>query len=164
MFTNLERTMQFVKYFQNSEKIKLTQEWRKIIEIMSFKEAAVKFYDSLIDHWHIKVCVLWIFPSIFRQKTCIESNVVRVNETTSRTYVNISASMVQSNIYIWARSQSVKCSDWPLHGHSSEFRTLPSILFRVWNKEDAFHRTSRSLQSDNSSFRAKYETICGCPR
>jgi len=55
MFTNMERTKQFVKYFQNSEKIKLCQEWRKMVEIMSFKEASTKFYDTLIDHWHTKV-------------------------------------------------------------------------------------------------------------
>ena len=56
MFVNLERIPQFVRYFQNCEKLKLSQEWRKFVESCSFKDAAVKFYDTIVDHWRSKVC------------------------------------------------------------------------------------------------------------
>jgi len=55
MFSNMERTSQYIKYFENSEKIKLSQEWRNHVELLSFKDAVVKFFDDLIDHLHLKV-------------------------------------------------------------------------------------------------------------
>ncbi len=55
MFVNLERQEQFIKYFQNSEKIKLAQEWRANVELLSFKEAVLKLYDGLMDHLQHKV-------------------------------------------------------------------------------------------------------------
>lgn len=55
MFSKLERTAQYIKYFENSEKIKLTQEWRNYVELLSFKEAITKFYDDLMDHLRSKV-------------------------------------------------------------------------------------------------------------
>lgn len=55
MFSKLERTTQYIKYFENSEKIKLTQEWRNYVELLSFKEAITKFYDDLMDHLRSKV-------------------------------------------------------------------------------------------------------------
>ncbi|ODN03786.1 Conserved oligomeric Golgi complex subunit 7 [Orchesella cincta] len=55
MFVNLERTEQFVKYFQNSEKIKLAQEWRNSVELLPFKEAILKLYDGLMDHLQLKL-------------------------------------------------------------------------------------------------------------
>lgn len=55
MFSKLERTKQFIKYFENSEKIKLTQEWRNHVELLSFKDALTKFYDDIMDHLHAKV-------------------------------------------------------------------------------------------------------------
>ncbi|CAG7821092.1 unnamed protein product [Allacma fusca] len=55
MFVNLDRVQQYIKYLQTSEKLKLSQEWRKYIETLAFKDAAVKFYDSIIDHLRSKV-------------------------------------------------------------------------------------------------------------
>lgn len=55
MFSKMERTTQFIKYFENTEKVKLSQEWRNYVELMSFKDAVTKFYDDLIDHLNAKV-------------------------------------------------------------------------------------------------------------
>lgn len=71
MFVNLERQEQFIKYFQNSEKIKLAQEWRTNVELLSFKEAVLKLYDGLMDHLQNKVFNFCKWYSIHTQASVL---------------------------------------------------------------------------------------------
>jgi len=124
MFSNLERTSQFIKYFENSEKIKLSQEWRNVCELMSFKESVVKYFDDILNHLHNKVKENYNFtPDHFLQ--CVTVDLLKCS------FILISDPMVQSNILTRFRFLSFKCAAQFVCGNYCFTGAVTAILFRV---------------------------------